>query len=144
MDTLLPLADTERVIEWEELPESVREISDEFDPMAEGTLMKHQVEWLAFRDNLVIAACEKGRRTGITLAEALDDSITIASRKSAGGDNVWYIADTRDKGLEFIGYMAKFLRVIAKAQGQGISGIEQFIFILLALYQSQATFPGFT
>ncbi len=128
MEALTPLKDTERLIDWEELPASVREIPDNFDPMAAGVLMKHQVEWLQFREKLDIAVCEKGRRTGITFDEALDDSITVASSKEAGGDNIWYIADTREKGLEFIGYMAKFLRVIAKAQGQGLSRIEQYIF----------------
>ena len=50
--------------------------------------------------------------------EALDDTIKAAARKSAGGDNVYYIGDTREKGLEYIGYCAKFARVIATARGE--------------------------
>lgn len=126
MTTLAPLADTQRVLEWDELPPSVREIPAGFDPLASGVLMRHQAEWLKIKRSIKAAA--KGRRTGITFAEALDDTITAGSRKSAGGDNVYYIGDTKEKGLEFVGYCAKFARVIAEAQGQGVSGIEQFLF----------------
>jgi phage FluMu gp28-like protein len=121
-----PLSDTTRTIDWEELPPSVREIPDGFDPLSEGVLMKHQVEWNKVR--VPIKICVKGRRTGITFATALDDAITIGSRKSAGGDNIYYIGDTKDKGLEYIGYIAKFQRVIAQAQKQGVSDIEEFLF----------------
>lgn len=126
MTTLAPLADTQRIVDWEELPPSVREIREGFDPLAEGVLMAHQVKWVSLRKT--IKAVPKGRRTGITFAEALDDTITAASRKSAGGDNVYYIGDTKEKGLEFIGYCAKFSRIIAEAQHQGVSQIEQFLF----------------
>jgi phage FluMu gp28-like protein len=124
--TLAPLSDTIRVVEWDELPATVREIPEGFDPRADGVLMKHQFDWI--RLDAAIKGAEKGRRTGITFAEALDDTITAGSRKSAGGDNVFYIGDTREKGLEFIGYCAKFARVIAEAQGQGVSNIEEFLF----------------
>jgi phage FluMu gp28-like protein len=123
---LAPLKDTQRIIDWEELPAKVREIPDGFDPLAEGVLMRHQSAWISIK--APIKVCEKGRRTGITFATALDDAITIGSRKSAGGDNVYYIGDTKDKGLEYIGYIAKFQRVIAVAQKQGVSGIEEFLF----------------
>lgn len=127
MATLIkPLGNTVRVVEWEELPARVREVPADFDPMAEGILMAHQVAWLQIR--APIKVCPKGRRTGITFAEALDDTIMAASQKAAGGDNVFYIGDTKEKGLEFIGYCAKFARVIAAAQGQGVSGIEEFLF----------------
>ncbi|MGV8597971.1 hypothetical protein ACV35V_37400, partial [Pseudomonas aeruginosa] len=65
------------------------------------------------QQDLDIAVCEKGRRTGITFAQALTDTITAASAKSAGGDNVWYMADTREKGLEYIGYVGKFAMIVA-------------------------------
>ncbi|WP_181247991.1 hypothetical protein [Chromobacterium haemolyticum] len=126
MAKLKPLSDTQRVVEWEELPPSVRDVPDNFDPLADGVLMKHQRQWVALKASL--KACPKGRRTGITFAEALDDTITAASRKSAGGDNVYYIGDTKEKGLEFVGYCAKFARVIAQAQGDGVSDIEEFLF----------------
>lgn len=124
---LKELADTERLVEWDELPESVKSIPDNFDPLAEGVLMKHQAEWC--RIDAPLKGCAKGRRTGITFAEALDDTLVAAARRTAGGMDVFYVPDTKDKGLEFIGYCARFARVIAEAQGQGLSGIEQFLFV---------------
>ncbi|EGJ49038.1 hypothetical protein [Desulfocurvibacter africanus] len=126
MQALQPLGDTRRTISWEELPPSVREIPDGFDPLADGVLMRHQAEWV--KDDSDLKATAKGRRTGITFAEALGDTIIAASRKSAGGDNVYYIGDTKEKGLEFIGYCARMARIIAEAQGAGMSGIEEFLF----------------
>ncbi|WP_099571696.1 hypothetical protein, partial [Stenotrophomonas maltophilia] len=125
MSALGPLPDTERVLDWDELPESVRSISANFDPSKAGVLMAHQSEWIRMQEGLDIAVCEKGRRTGITFAQALSDTITAASAKDAGGDNVWYMADTKEKGLEFIGYVAKFAPIIARGQA---SRIEQHIF----------------
>lgn len=72
------------------------------DPLAEGILMQHQLDWIEDKSDLKLGA--KGRRTGITYAEALDDTITAASSRKAGGDNIFYIGDTKDKGREFIGY----------------------------------------
>lgn len=126
-DPLAARADTVRSIEWDELPPSVREIRADFDPRREGVLMKHQAEWVRLDSDIKV--CPKGRRTGISFAEALGDTIIAASTKAAGGDNVYYIPDKKEKGLEFIGYVARFARVMAEAQGTGISAIEEFIFI---------------
>ena len=125
MSALGSLPDTERILDWDELPESVRAISANFDISKAGVLMAHQSEWIRMQEGLDIAVCEKGRRTGITFAQALSDTITAASAKDAGGDNVWYMADTKEKGLEFIGYVAKFAPIIAQGQA---SRIEQHIF----------------
>ncbi|MBK1868266.1 hypothetical protein [Taklimakanibacter albus] len=95
------------------------DIAPDLDPFAEGILMKHQVDWLADASRLKIA--EKGRRTGITFAEALDDTLEAAKE---GGSNVFYIGDTKDKGREFIGYVAHFARVVA----QELVKIEEFLF----------------
>lgn len=124
--TLAARPDTLRCVEWNELPPAVREIRADFDPRAEGVLMKHQVQWL--RLEAPIKVCPKGRRTGITFAEALGDTIIAASNKAAGGDNIYYIPDKKEKGLEFIGYCARLVRVMAEAQGQGVSAIEEFLF----------------
>lgn len=124
--SMKPLSSTLRSVEWDELPSSVREVPDGFNPLAAGVLMKHQSAWLKIHAAIKVAS--KGRRTGITFATALDCTIKAASRKSAGGDNIFYIGDTKEKGLEFIGYCAKFARVIAQAQGQGVSSIEEFLF----------------
>ncbi|MHA1572168.1 MAG: hypothetical protein ACTSWM_10120 [Alphaproteobacteria bacterium] len=98
------------------------EIPADLDPLAEGILMAHQVAWLEDTSDLKLA--EKGRRTGITFAEALDDTLIAAASRSAGGDNVFYIGDTKDKGREFIGYVAHFASVVAKQAGR----IEEFLF----------------
>lgn len=112
-----------------ELPPAVREIPTEgFDPLADGVLMLHQRQWIKQIHEFDLNAAEKGRRTGITYATALDDAITAASNKKAGGDNVYYIGDTKEKGLEFIGYCAKMAKIMAMAMAEGWNGIEVFLF----------------
>lgn len=105
----------------QELPRGA-EIPQDLDPLADGVLMKHQREWLEDKSDLKIA--KKGRRTGITFAEALDDTLIAAAARSAGGDNVFYIGDTKDKGREFIGYVAHFAKTVAKE----LAEIEEFVF----------------
>ncbi|MCH1985263.1 hypothetical protein L7Q78_09160 [Achromobacter xylosoxidans] len=121
-----PLASTLRVLEWDDLPASVRAISDSFNPLADGILMLHQRQVAALKASII--AIPKGRRTGITFGTMLNKTLVAAARKSAGGDNVYYIGDTKEKGLEAIGYCAKFARVIARAQGEGVTGVEEFLF----------------
>ncbi len=104
-----------------ELPRGF-ELPADHDPLADGILMDHQKEWLEDQSDLKLG--EKGRRTGITYAEALDDTIIASSARSAGGDNVFYIGDTKDKGREFIGYVAHFARVVAKE----LVDVEEFLF----------------
>ena len=88
------------------------QLPSDHDPLADGILMAHQIAWL--EDTSPLKLAEKGRRTGITYAEALDDTITAASSREAGGDNVFYIGDTKEKGLEFINYVAHFARIVSK------------------------------
>lgn len=95
---------------------------EDLDPLAEGILMAHQAAWVADRSDLKLA--EKGRRTGVTFAEALDSTLIAAAAKSAGGDDTFYIGDTKDKGLEFVGVCARFARAIAAELLQ----IEEFLF----------------
>ena len=121
-----PLASTLRVLEWDDLPASVRTIADSFNPLDDGVLMLHQRQAAALKASII--AIPKGRRTGITFGTMLNKTLVAASRKSAGGDNIFYIGDTKEKGLEAIGYCAKFARIIAMAQGQGSSGVEEFLF----------------
>lgn len=85
---------------------------EDLDPLADGILMKHQVEWLEDRSDLKLA--RKGRRTGFTFAEALDSTLIAASAPSAGGDNTYYVGDTKEKGLEFVATCARFARTVAK------------------------------
>ncbi len=95
----------------EELPRG-GDIPDELDPLADGVLMEHQKEWIA--DDSLLKACAKGRRTGITFVEALDHTLIAAAQRSAGGQNCFYIPDTKPKGREFIGYAAHFAKTVAK------------------------------
>lgn len=125
MAEIKPLASTVRVVEWDELPARAREIPGNFNPIAEGVLMLHQREVVALTQSIV--AIPKGRRTGITFAVMLRKTLVAAARREAGGDNVYYIGDTKEKGLEAIGYCARFARVIARAQGE-VSQIEEFLF----------------
>ena len=104
-----------------ELPRGF-ELPADHDPLADGILMLHQKEWLEDQSDLKLG--EKGRRTGITYAEALDDTIIASSARSAGGDNVFYIGDTKDKGREFIGYVAHFAKIVAKE----LVDVEEFLF----------------
>jgi phage FluMu gp28-like protein len=99
----------------EELPDDLprgAEIPEDLDPLAEGVLMDHQIEWLA--DESILKGCAKGRRTGITFAEALDATLIAAAQRSAGGQNYFYIPDSKPKGREFIGYAAHFSKTVAK------------------------------
>ncbi|TVU83782.1 hypothetical protein FQP85_08380 [Pseudoalteromonas neustonica] len=123
--TPLP-GDVQRILTFDELPPRVRKIPEDFNPIADGVLMAHQRTWLEDKSDLKI--CEKGRRTGITYATALDKTIVAASSGSAGGDNVYYVGDTKEKGLEFIGYCAHMAKVMACAMADGFMGIEVFLF----------------
>ena len=98
------------------------DIPDDLDPLADGILMQHQADWIADKSDLKLG--EKGRRTGITFAEALDASLISAAKRSAGGSNYFYIGDTKDKGREFIGYVAHFAKVVS---GE-LAAIEEFMF----------------
>lgn len=121
-----PLSSTIRIVEWEELPPRARDIPASFNPMDDGVLMAHQVEVLKIRKSIL--AIPKGRRTGITFAFGFEAVLTAAAQKNSGGMDVFYIGDTKEKGLEFIGYCAKFSRVIAEQQTDSVSAIEEFLF----------------
>lgn len=94
----------------------------DLDPLAAGILMEHQVAWIEDKSDLKLA--EKGRRTGFTFAEALDDALTAATQRAAGGDNIWYIGDTRDKGREFVAVCAQFAQRVAAE----LVTVEEFLF----------------
>ncbi len=94
----------------------------EQDPLAEGILMAHQRAWI--EDKSPLKLVEKGRRTGITFAEALDDTLITAATPEAGGDNVFYIGGIKEKGREFIGYVSNFARALTSHSGD----VEEFLF----------------
>lgn len=121
-------SDVIRHVSFDELPARVRKIPSTLNPLDEGILMAHQVEWLRLCAAHDLMIAEKGRRTGVTYATALDSTITAASQLSAGGDDIYYVGDTKEKGLEFIGYCAHMAKVMASAMADGWHGIEVFLF----------------
>lgn len=104
-----------------ELPRGA-DIPEDLDPLADGVLMRHQAEWIEDDSDLKLG--EKGRRTGITFAEAFDATFIAAAKRSAGGQNYFYIGDTKDKGREFIGYVAHFAKFVAAE----LLTVEEFLF----------------
>jgi phage FluMu gp28-like protein len=100
----------------------LRLLPEGHDPLADGILMAHQRAWIDDLSILKLGA--KGRRTGITYCEALDDTLIAAASPSAGGDNVFYIPDVKDKGIEYIRYVAHFARVVSKELGT----VQEFLF----------------
>ncbi|MEY2689768.1 MAG: hypothetical protein RL375_3967 [Pseudomonadota bacterium] len=81
-------------------------------------LLGYQAEWVADEAQLKIA--EKGRRIGLTWAEASDD-VLIASED--GGSKVFYISATQDMAREYIEACALWTRayhVAAAAMGEGL------------------------
>ncbi len=83
-----------------------------YDPLSESFLMRHQQDWINDKSPLKVA--KKGRRTGITYAEAYDCVHIAMAAASAGGDNVWYIGDTKEKGREFVQTCAEMAKILAK------------------------------
>lgn len=94
----------------------------DLDPLADGILMAHQKNWLADQSPLKLGV--KGRRTGITFAEALDSTLAAMAAKSASGDTTYYVGDTKDKGLEFVSVCARFAKSVAKE----LLEVEEFVF----------------
>lgn len=65
-----------------------------------AVLMPYQQRWV--RDDAPLKIIEKGRRTGITWAEASDNVLTAAAAREAGGQNVYYLAYNQDMTIEYI------------------------------------------
>ena len=121
-------SDVIRLVDDAEIPSTAREISALQDDLTDGLLMVHQKQWVTQCIKYPLNIAEKCRRSGITLATAWNDTITAASTKKAGGDNIYYIGDTKEKGLEFIGYCAHFARVMASGMAHNWKGIEVVLF----------------
>lgn len=102
--------------------EAGRATAADLDPLSEGFLAAHQRRWIADPSSLKI--CPKGRRTGMTFAEAHDMVLIAAASREAGGDNCWYIGDTAEKGREFITTCAAFAQTIANE----LCAIEDVVF----------------
>lgn len=83
-----------------------------------AVLLPYQQAWVA--DEAQVKVAEKGRRTGLTWAEAADD-VLIASRE--GGSKVFYISATEDMAREYIEACAMWTRAFQQAanhMGEGL------------------------
>lgn len=92
-----------------------RAADDAFPP---PVLLPYQQRWVADEAPLKIA--EKGRRVGLTWAEAADD---VLYGSSQGGSNVFYISATQDMAREYIEAVAMWARAMhyaASAIGEGL------------------------
>jgi phage FluMu gp28-like protein len=81
-------------------------------------LLPYQQRWCA--DNAPLKIAEKGRRIGLTWAEAADDVLCAAT---TGGSNVFYISATQDMAREYIEAVAMWARAVhyaASLIGEGI------------------------
>ncbi|UQA21827.1 hypothetical protein [Stenotrophomonas sp. NY11291] len=80
-----------------------------------AALMPYQQRWIADTANLKVM--EKGRRTGITWAEAADDVLIAASAKGAGGQNVYYLGTDKEMTEEYIQACAMWAKAFNYAAG---------------------------
>ncbi|MDN8053827.1 putative phage portal protein [Burkholderia aenigmatica] len=83
---------------------------------APAVLMGYQQRWVA--DKSPLKVIEKSRRTGLTWGEAADDVLTAASNRSAGGQNVYYIAYNQDMTIEYIQACAMWARAFNHAASE--------------------------
>ncbi|WP_220789372.1 hypothetical protein [Craterilacuibacter sinensis] len=86
-----------------------------------AVLLPYQRRWVA--DTSPLKVIEKSRRTGLTWGEAADDVLTAAAEKSAGGQNVYYIAYNQDMTIEYIEACAMWAKAFDYAAGQTEEGI---------------------
>ncbi len=96
-------------------------LPDTANAAAPPVLLPYQQRWIADKRPLKIA--EKSRRTGLTWAEAADDTIAAASARDAGGQNVYYIAYNQDMTIEYIQACAMWARAFDYAAGEIEEGI---------------------
>jgi phage FluMu gp28-like protein len=80
---------------------------------APPALLPYQQEWIA--DPSPFKVMEKGRRTGVTWAEAADDVLIAAADKSAGGQNVYYIGTDKEMTDEYIAACAMWAKTFNRA-----------------------------
>lgn len=78
-----------------------------------AALLPYQQRWVA--DQSALKVCEKGRRTGVTWAEAADAVLIAASAKNAGGQNYYYLGTDKEMTEEFIDACAMWARAFNHA-----------------------------
>jgi len=88
---------------------------------APTVLLPYQQRWLA--DTSPLKIIEKSRRTGLTWAEASDDVLIAAAAKTAGGQNVYYIAYNQDMTIEYVQACALWARAFNYAAAEVEEGL---------------------
>jgi len=73
-------------------------------------LLPYQQDWIA--DRAPVKIYEKGRRTGISWAEAADDVLDAAASREAGGCNVYYLGYEKEMTRGYIEDCAFFARTL--------------------------------
>ena len=86
-----------------------------------AVLLPYQQHWIADKSRFKVA--EKSRRTGLTWAEAADNVLTAAASRSAGGQNVYYIAYNQDMTIEYVQACAMWAKVFNYAASEIEEGI---------------------
>ena len=81
-------------------------------------LLPYQRAWI--EDDSPLKVMEKGRRTGITWAEAADDVLLAAAQ---GGQNVYYIGTDKDMTEEYIEAVGMWAKAFNYAAGELEEGI---------------------
>lgn len=81
-----------------------------------AVLLPYQQRWI--EDDSPLKVIEKSRRTGLTWGEAADDVLTAAADRTAGGQNVYYIAYNQDMTVEYIQACAMWARAFNRAAGE--------------------------
>lgn len=85
---------------------------------APTVLLGYQQRWIA--DDATLKVAEKGRRVGLTWAEAADDVLIAAAM---GGSNVFYISATEDMAREYIEACAMWALHFNQAASEIAEGI---------------------
>lgn len=86
-----------------------------------SVLLPYQQRWVA--DPSPFKVAEKGRRTGLTWAEAADDVLIAAADRASGGQNVYYVGQDKDMTEEYIDACAMWSREFNQAavqEGEGL------------------------
>jgi phage FluMu gp28-like protein len=88
------------------------------EDMPPPVLLQYQQDWIA--DDAQVKVAEKGRRIGLTWAEAADDVLIAAAQ---GGSNVFYISATEDMAREYIEAVAMWARAFDYAASEISEGL---------------------
>ena len=83
---------------------------------ANEVLLPYQAKWIADQSPLKIG--EKSRRTGLTWAQAADDTLTAGSSRAANGCDCFYIGSNKEMAREFIDAVAMWARAFNQAAGE--------------------------